>query len=107
MFVHTEEIERITQSKGRIFSLHDEPGVYRVWLPNEERQRGPGLAISRAFGDYYIKGFGLISEPEVTQRRITCRDQFAILATDGVRFYQHNSKLYVIAQYATFIIDLF
>ncbi|XP_057475327.1 probable protein phosphatase 2C 34 [Actinidia eriantha] len=79
-----EEIERITQSKGRIFSSHDEPGVYRVWLPNGETPRGPGLAISRAFGDYYIKDFGLISEPEVTQIRITCRDQFAILATDWV-----------------------
>ncbi|XAR57041.1 Phosphoprotein phosphatase [Bertholletia excelsa] len=74
-----QESERITQSRGRVYSADDEPGVYRVWIPN-----GPGLAISRAFGDHYIKGFGLISEPEVTQRKITCRDRFAILATDGV-----------------------
>ncbi|KAI8561726.1 hypothetical protein RHMOL_Rhmol04G0363300 [Rhododendron molle] len=79
-----QEIERIKQCKGRILSLEDEPGVYRVWLPSRETPSGPGLAISRAFGDYYIKGFGLISEPEVTRRQITCRDQFAILATDGV-----------------------
>ncbi|KAL3508129.1 hypothetical protein ACH5RR_033511 [Cinchona calisaya] len=79
-----QESERITQSKGRIFSSHDEPGVYRVWMPNGNTLEGPGLAISRAFGDYYIKDFGLISDPELTQRRITSRDQFAILATDGV-----------------------
>ncbi|CDO98822.1 unnamed protein product [Coffea canephora] len=79
-----QESERITQSNGRICSCHDEPGVYRVWMPNGNTLEGPGLAISRAFGDYYIKDFGLISEPELTQRRITDTDQFAILATDGV-----------------------
>ena len=41
--------------------------------------------MSRAFGDYCVKDFGLISVPEVTQRNITNRDQFVILATDGVR----------------------
>lgn len=80
----TEESKRITESNGRICSCHDEPGVYRVWMPNGNTLEGPGLAISRAFGDYYIKDFGLISEPELTQRRITDTDQFAILATDGV-----------------------
>lgn len=90
----TEEIERIKQCKGRILSSEDEPVVYRVWLPSGETPSGPGLAMSRAFGDYYIKGFGLISEPEVTQRQITCRDQFAILATDGVCiFFYYDSKI--------------
>ncbi|XP_022747373.1 probable protein phosphatase 2C 34 [Durio zibethinus] len=76
-----QEAERIIQCKGRVFCLHDEPGVHRVWLPDEE---SPGLAMSRAFGDYCIKDYGLISIPEVTQRRITSRDQFVVLATDGV-----------------------
>ncbi|XVF62531.1 hypothetical protein PTKIN_Ptkin09bG0015600 [Pterospermum kingtungense] len=76
-----EEAERITQSNGRVFCLRDEPGVYRVWMPNGDT---PGLALSRAFGDYCVKEFGLISEPDVTQRNITSRDQFVILATDGV-----------------------
>ncbi|KAK9288243.1 hypothetical protein L1049_016693 [Liquidambar formosana] len=76
-----QEAERITQSKGRVFCLQDEPGVYRVWMPNGETS---GLAISRALGDYCMKDFGLISVPEVTQRNITNSDQFAILATDGV-----------------------
>ncbi|KAE8679278.1 putative protein phosphatase 2C 48 [Hibiscus syriacus] len=76
-----QEAERIIQCKGRVFCLHDEPGVHRVWLPDEE---SPGLAMSRAFGDYCIKDYGLISVPEVTQRHITGRDEFVVLATDGV-----------------------
>ncbi|GMI85021.1 E Growth-Regulating 2 [Hibiscus trionum] len=75
------EAERIIQCRGRVFCLHDEPGVHRVWLPDEE---SPGLAMSRAFGDYCIKDYGLISVPEVTQRHITSRDEFVVLATDGV-----------------------
>lgn len=80
-FLFAVEAERITQCRGRVFCLHDEPGVHRVWRPDEE---SPGLAMSRAFGDYCVKDFGLISVPEVTQRHITSRDQFAVLATDGV-----------------------
>ncbi|OMP11453.1 phosphatase 2C (PP2C)-like protein [Corchorus olitorius] len=76
-----QEAERIIQCKGRVFCMHDEPGVHRIWLPNEET---PGLAMSRAFGDYCIKDYGLISVPEVTQRHITSKDQFVVLATDGV-----------------------
>ncbi|KAF8401418.1 hypothetical protein HHK36_012357 [Tetracentron sinense] len=76
-----QEAERIMQCKGRVFCLQDEPGVHRVWLPDVEM---PGLAMSRAFGDYCVKEFGLISVPEVTQRNITSKDQFVVLATDGV-----------------------
>ncbi|KAF0925840.1 hypothetical protein E2562_018480 [Oryza meyeriana var. granulata] len=76
-----QERERIRQCNGRVHCLADEPGVHRVWQPDRE---GPGLAMSRAFGDYCVKDYGVISAPEVTQRRITARDQFVILATDGV-----------------------
>jgi len=40
--------------------------------------------MSRAFGDYSVKDYGVISAPEVTQRKISSRDHFVILATDGV-----------------------
>lgn len=76
-----QEEERIIGCNGRVFCLEDEPGVHRVWQPEEE---SPGLAMSRAFGDYCIKEYGLVSVPEVTQRHISNRDQFVILATDGV-----------------------
>jgi serine/threonine protein phosphatase PrpC len=77
----SEEAERIKESKGRVFCMKDEPGVYRVWMPN---CKTPGLAISRAFGDYCMKDYGLISVPDVTYRKLTTMDQFIILASDGV-----------------------
>ncbi|KAJ1262512.1 hypothetical protein BS78_09G113500 [Paspalum vaginatum] len=76
-----QEKERIRRCNGEVYSLADEPGVHRVWQPNRE---SPGLAMSRAFGDYCVKDYGVISAPEVTQRRISGEDQFVILATDGV-----------------------
>ncbi|XP_026420488.1 probable protein phosphatase 2C 34 [Papaver somniferum] len=75
-----EEAERIMHCNGRVFCLDDEPGVHRVWLPAEEK---PGLAMSRALGDFCVKNFGVISVPEVTQRSIISKDQFIILANDG------------------------
>lgn len=86
-----DESKRISESRGRVRACPDEPGTYRVWMPKGETQQGPGLALSRDFGDYFIKDFGLISEPEVTQRKITTMDQFAILATDGVRMYKNTA----------------
>ncbi|XP_066358829.1 probable protein phosphatase 2C 48 isoform X2 [Miscanthus floridulus] len=63
-----QEKERIRRCNGQVYCLADEPGVHRVWQPNRE---SPGLAMSRAFGDYCVKDCGVISVPEVTQRRIT------------------------------------
>lgn len=75
------EAERIRKSKGRVFALRDEPEVARVWLPNYD---SPGLAMARAFGDFCLKDFGLISVPEVSYRRLTEKDEFVVLATDGI-----------------------
>ncbi|CAM8888685.1 unnamed protein product [Rhodiola kirilowii] len=84
-----QECKRITESNGRVFCLEDEPGVHRVWMPYDE---SPGLAMSRAFGDHCVKDFGLISVPDVTQRHITSRDQFVVLATDGVWDVMSNQE---------------
>ncbi|CAL9777766.1 unnamed protein product [Musa acuminata subsp. burmannicoides] len=75
------EAERIRQCSGRVFALRTEPDVLRVWLPNGN---SPGLAMTRAFGDFCLKDFGLISVPEISCRRLTDRDEFIILASDGV-----------------------
>ncbi|KAI7753974.1 hypothetical protein M8C21_023120 [Ambrosia artemisiifolia] len=75
------EAERIRKSKGRVFALQEEPGVTRVWLPNND---SPGLAMARAFGDFCLKDFGLISTPDIFYRCLTENDQFVVLATDGV-----------------------
>ena len=76
------EAERIRKCRGRVFALQSEPEVARVWLPNND---SPGLAMARAFGDFCLKDFGLISVPEISYLRITKRDEFIVLATDGVR----------------------
>ncbi|KAH9305486.1 hypothetical protein KI387_009890 [Taxus chinensis] len=76
-----KEAERIRHCRGRVFSLEDEPEVYRVWLPNDD---SPGLAMARAFGDFCLKDFGVIAVPEIRYRQLTSRDQFIVLATDGV-----------------------
>lgn len=75
------EAARIQKFKGRVFALQDEPEVARVWLPNSD---SPGLAMARAFGDFCLKDFGLISIPDVYYHRVTERDEFVVLATDGV-----------------------
>eukprot|EP00250_Pteridium_aquilinum_P012986 c21063_g2_i1 orf=279-1550(-) len=75
------EAERIRRLKGRVFALRNEPYVKRVWLPN---LNAPGLAMTRALGDYCLKNHGVIAEPEVTHRRLTHKDKFIVLATDGV-----------------------
>jgi serine/threonine protein phosphatase PrpC len=77
----TEEAERIRQCKGRVFALHDEPEVPRVWLPFDD---APGLAMARAFGDFCLKDYGVIAVPELSHRVLTDQDQFIVLATDGV-----------------------
>ncbi|PKI66904.1 hypothetical protein CRG98_012667 [Punica granatum] len=75
------EAERIRKYKGRVFALQGEPEVARVWLPNA---LSPGLAMARAFGDFCLKDFGLISVPEVSYRCIGKKDEFIVLATDGI-----------------------
>ncbi|KAL8171842.1 hypothetical protein V2J09_023646 [Rumex salicifolius] len=75
------EAERIRRHRGRIFALQDEPEVARVWLPNCD---SPGLAMARAFGDFCLKDYGLISVPDVFYRQLTDRDEFVVMATDGI-----------------------
>ena len=45
---------------------------------------GRCLAMSRAIGDKDFKQFGLSSEPDITQHKITDQCQFIILASDGI-----------------------
>jgi hypothetical protein len=66
-----------------VYYLADEPEVHFVWQPNQEPST---LDMSRAFDDYYITDCGVISTPEVTQRRTDSNDQFVILPTVGVAF---------------------
>nr|GFB76993.1 probable protein phosphatase 2C 6 [Tanacetum cinerariifolium] len=75
------EAARIEQFHGRVFALQDEPEVACVWLPHSDT---PCLAMASAFGDFFLKDFGLIFVLDVFYHRITDQDEFVILATDGV-----------------------
>ncbi|XP_045828708.1 probable protein phosphatase 2C 52 [Trifolium pratense] len=75
------EAESIKKCKGRVFALEDEPEVPKVWLPYDD---APGLAMARAFGDFCLKEYGVISIPEFTHRLLTDKDQFIVLASDGI-----------------------
>lgn len=65
-----------------MFAADEEPDVHRIWMPEDDC---PGLAMARAFGDFCLKDYGLISIPEISFRRLTNDDEFVVLATDGVR----------------------
>jgi serine/threonine protein phosphatase PrpC len=41
--------------------------------------------MARSFGDFCLKKYGIISMPDVFYHRITDKDEFVVLATDGVR----------------------
>jgi hypothetical protein len=57
--------------------------VHFLWQPSQESSV---LDMLLAFDDYYIMDCGVISAPEVTQRRTDSNDQFVILTTIGVAF---------------------
>ncbi|KAL0330415.1 UNVERIFIED_CONTAM: putative protein phosphatase 2C 72 [Sesamum radiatum] len=78
--VHSEA-ERIRKFKGRVLALKEEPHIQRVWLPYDD---SPGLAMSRAFGDFVLKNHGIIAIPDVSYHRLSPNDQFLVLASDGV-----------------------
>ncbi|PKI32060.1 probable protein phosphatase 2C 52 isoform X2 [Punica granatum] len=92
------EAERIKRCKGRVFALQDEPEVPRVWLPFDD---APGLAMARAFGDFCLKEYGVISIPEFSHRALTDRDQFIVLASDGVWDVLSNEEVVEIVASAT------
>ncbi|XP_057466779.1 probable protein phosphatase 2C 72 [Actinidia eriantha] len=75
------ERDRIRKSNGRVIALKEEPHIQRVWLPHDDT---PGLAMSRAFGDFLLKNHGIIAIPDVSYHRLTSNDQFLVLASDGV-----------------------
>lgn len=76
------EMERILKAGGYV-SRPPEPGLSaRVWLDSHMTQIG--LAMARSIGDHAVAHVGVIADPVVTTFDITNRDDFMILASDGV-----------------------
>ncbi|OIW00884.1 hypothetical protein TanjilG_22682 [Lupinus angustifolius] len=87
------EALRIVNCGGRVFAAEEDPGVKRLWMPEEDC---PGLAMSRAFGDFCLKNCGLTSIPDLVYRKINKQDQFVVLATDGVWDVLTNNEVITI-----------
>jgi hypothetical protein len=85
-----------------VYYLADEPEVHFVCQPSQESSI---LAMSRAFNDYYIMDYGVISAPEVTQRRTDNNDHFVILPTVGVVFFCAGLPLILFANTLAFLFE--
>ena len=52
------------------------------------------LMLSRAFGDWELKSYGVISEPYITKININDYDKYLIIATDGIWDVLDDSDVY-------------
>ena len=90
----TDEAERIIQYGGEIQKIQNEDGRFegplRIFKKNEE---GPGLAMSRSFGDSEGENLGIIAEPEVKEYLIKKDDKALIIASDGLWEYTSNEEV--------------
>mmetsp|Transcript_5966 Transcript_5966/g.17964 ORF Transcript_5966/g.17964 Transcript_5966/m.17964 type:complete len:404 (-) Transcript_5966:1610-2821(-) len=82
------EQRRIEKMGGKVqtYIKYDPVGLSsssRVWL-NQNKTLGPGLAVSRAFGDFLFSKSGVVCGPEIVKLTLNPTDSFFILASDGV-----------------------
>lgn len=76
-----DERERIRTAGGRIQTSANQE-TERVWTGGAHAEYG--LAMSRSLGDFVLKKWGVVSEPEVIHTTFSRNDVFFCLATDGV-----------------------
>lgn len=77
-----EEKERIEKNGGYIGNeTPNTYGPYRVYSKNDE---GPGLAVSRSFGDLFAHTVGVSNVPEVSYKVLEEHDMFIVIGSDGV-----------------------
>ncbi|KAL8196637.1 hypothetical protein R6Q57_024932 [Mikania cordata] len=96
--VKKERPKGLNVAKVEFFALQDEPEVSRVWLPFDD---APGLAMARAFGDFCLKEYGVISVPEFSHRLLSDRDKFIVLASDGIWDVLSNEEVIEIVSSAS------
>ncbi len=64
---------------GDTINVHGDPP--RLWVKGKEY---PGTAFTRSLGDRSAEEIGVIAEPEIITRTLTCNDQFLVIASDGI-----------------------
>ena len=89
-----DEAERILNHGGEIQQIQNENGEYegplRIFMKDEE---GPGLAMTRSFGDVIGSVIGIIAEPEVKEYILKEEDRAIIIASDGLWEYVSNEEV--------------
>jgi serine/threonine protein phosphatase PrpC len=89
-----DEKARIESAGGRVCPMEDyfgNPiGSERVFLPDVFI---PGLAMSRSFGDSIAHSVGVTAVPELHHHRLAIRDEYVVLASDGVWDVLSNEEL--------------
>ena len=83
------ERSRILASNGRVESSTSGPS--RIYIMDDDT---PGLAVSRAFGDWVAATVGVICIPEVLVHEIneSNQDQVIILGSDGIWEFITNER---------------
>ena len=89
-----DEAQRVLEYDGEIEKIEDEYGNWtgplRVWVKGSD---GPGLAMTRSFGDEVGTSVGVFSVPEVTEYKIKEQDRAIIIASDGLWEYMDNKQV--------------
>ena len=96
-----DEMSRINKCGGRVESYRDNSGNFvgpeRVW--NKEMD-GPGLAMSRSFGDEIAHKIGVVVDPEILECYLLKEDKFIVLGSDGIwEFISNNEVVEIVKNY--------
>ena len=89
-----DEAQRVLDYDGEIEKIEDDDGNWtgplRVWVKGSD---GPGLAMTRSFGDEIGASVGVVSVPEVGEYKIKEEDKAIIIASDGLWEYMSNEDV--------------
>ena len=89
-----DEMNRILKYGGRVESFRDNYGNFvgpeRVWNTD---MNGPGLAMSRSFGDEIAHKIGVVVDPEILEYFCLKEDKFIILGSDGIWEFISNDEV--------------
>lgn len=67
-------------------------GPNRIWAPGKNSW-GPGLALSRAFGDKAAQKYGIISDPDITICHLTYSDYYIVVGSDGLYDFLNDQDI--------------
>ena len=96
-----DEMNRIIKSGGKVESYRDNFGNFvgpeRVWTKSMD---GPGLAMSRSFGDEIAHKIGVVVDPEILEYYFLKEDKFIVLGSDGIwEFISNNEVVDIVKNY--------